>query len=197
MSFPVKHYAQSLKNMHISEVWWVATHPFIAKKAFKISNEARDIANQHILDTLLDGDYNGGMVDAFRHTLWMTLMVQEIKPKAAYKLGLAHEKGNYKDFKKKILEENKLPDSVSCEMDLRNNSIGIELGQEYMGTDKDTLIVVVRHTVRCGKCWIIKKDSLGYFLDKNDNIIPDSLWVGKWNTPKILVPSNYKRPLNQ
>lgn len=196
MSFPVKHYAQSIKNMHISEIWWTASHPFIAKKAYNISKQARDIANSHISDTTLDGDYNGGMVDAFRHTLWMALLVQDIKPQAAYKLGLAHEKGNYKDYKKKTLEEGSLPDSVSCAMDLKNNSIGLDIGQQYMGVDKDTLIQVVKSHVRRGKCWKIKKNSLGYFLDENDNVIPDTLWKGKWISPKVLVPSNYQPPLN-
>ncbi len=192
MSFPVKHYSQSLKNLHSAEIWWVITHPFIAKKSWQISKQARKIANNHISDSLLDGDYNGGMVDAFRHTLWMALLVQEIKPKAAYKLGKAHEKGNYKDFKRKVLEEGKLPDSVSCKMDLLNNKVGIEIGQRFMGQKNDTLILIVRDAVRKGDCWKIKKDSLGYFLDKNDNVIPEKKWKGKWVNPKVIVPSNWK-----
>lgn len=192
MSFPIKHYTQSLKNIHCSEAWWVITHPFIAKKTFEISKQVRKISNAHIHDPLLDGDYNGGMVDAFRHTLWMAMLVQKINPKAAHKLGIAHEKGNYKDFKQKLLEEGKLPDSVSCKMDLINNEIGINLGLIYMGTNTDTLILIVKSAVRSGECKKIKKDSLGYFLDINDNIIPEKNWKGKWKNPKILVNSNYK-----
>jgi len=192
MSFPIKQYAQSVKNLHSSEVWWIMTHPFIAKKSWDISKQASSIATAHISDPLMDGDYNGGMVDAFRHTLWMAMLVQEIRPEAALKLGKAHEKGNYKDFKQKILEEGKLPDSMSCEMDLRNNEVGIDLGLRNMGTDTDTLILFVRSAVRRGECWKIKKDSLGYFLNSDGEIIPESEWKGKWITPKVLVPSNYK-----
>ena len=194
MAFPVKDYAQNLKNLHKPEFWWLVSHPFIAKKTWQISKQARDIANSHINDVELDGDYNGGMVDAFRHTLWMSLLVQEIKPKAAYKLGVAHEKGNKIDFKKKILEENKLPDSTSCEMDLRNNNIGIDIGEEYYGENTNNLILIVKNAVKSGRCWKIKKDSLGYFLDEEGYSIPENEWVGKWKTPKILVPSDFLRP---
>lgn len=194
MAIPIKDYAQKIKNVHFAEVWWVATHPFIAKKSWDISKKAGEVANSYINSSELDGDYNGGMVDAMRHTLWMASLVQEIKPKAAYKLGLAHEKGNERDFKKKTLEEGSLPDSTSCEMDLRNNSIGLEIGQEYYGESLDTLILVVKNAVKTGRCWKIKKDSLGNFLDEEGKQIPDSLWMGKWITPKILVRSDFKRP---
>ncbi|MBN2893780.1 MAG: hypothetical protein JXL97_18060 [Bacteroidales bacterium] len=197
MAFPIKDYAQKFSNFHWLEVWWVATHPFIAKKTWKISEQSREIANSYIKSNELDGDYNGGMVDAFRHTLWMASLVQEIKPKAAYKLGLAHEKGNKADFDKKLLEEGKLPDSTSCEMDLRNNYVGIEIGQEYYGESLDTLILVVKNAVKTGRCWKIKKDSLGNFLDQNGNFIPESQWKGKWITPKVLVPSDFPRPKMQ
>lgn len=196
MLFPVKQYAQKLKSVHFSEVWWAATHPFIAKKAFSISKQAGAIAYQHISDPSLDGDYNGGQVDAFRHTLWMAMLVQEIKPEAAYKLGVAHEKGNYKDYKKLQNEDGAVPDSVTSEMDFKNNDVGIDLGLRYLGVDRDTLIQVVKVNVKRGHCWKIKKDSLGYFLDENDNVIPDSLIKGKWNTPKVIVPSNYFPPQN-
>ncbi len=191
MAFPIKNYAQKVSNLHWSEIWWVATHPFITKKTLKISNEVREISNSYIKSDELDGDYNGGMVDAFRHTLWMASLVQEISPKAAYKLGVAHEKGNKKDFEKKILEEGKLPDSVSCEMDLRNNNVGIEIGQKFYGENKDSLINIVKNAVKKGQCWKIKKDVFGNFVDDNNNLIPDADWKGKWLTSKVLVPSNY------
>ena len=191
MAFPVKDYAQNLKSLHFSELWWVATHPFVTKKVLEISRLARDTANAHITDPELDGDYNGGMVDAFRHCLWMALLVQEISPKAAEKLGKAHEKGNYKDFKQKKLEEGKLPDSVACEMDLRNNQKGIEIGQIYYGEDFDTIMQIVKKSVKNGECWKIKKDKFGNFIDQNGNIIPEKDWKGKWITPKVLVPSDF------
>ncbi len=194
MAFPIKNYAQKIKHIHCPEKWWIATHLCIAKKSWKISKEAREIANSYINSNVLDGDYDGGMVDAFRHTLWMAMLVQEIDPKAAEKLGIAHEKGNKIDFKKKILEESRLPDATSCEMDLRNNAIGLDIGIEYMGESQDTLISVVIFAVKTGRCWVISKNELGDFLDKDGNVIPEKDWKGKWNTPKVLVPSNTIRP---
>ena len=198
MAFPIKDHVQTLKNLHFPEIWWVITHLFIAKKTFEISKQSREIANSYISSSEFDGDYNGGMVDAFRHTLWMSMLVQEISYKAAYKLGLAHEKGNKIDFEKKILEEEKLPDSTSCQMDLLNNNIGIDIGGEYFGESTDTLIAVVKHAVKTGRCWKIKKDSFGGFLDQKGEFIPVNQWKGKWKTPKVLVPSNFVRPgINQ
>lgn len=191
MAFPLKEYLQNLKYMHFSEFWWLITHPFIAKKTLDISKQARNITNEFIEDTELDGDDNGGMVDALRHCLWMAMLVQEIKPKAAIKLGNAHEKGNYKDFKKKILEEDSLPDYISCKMDLKNNLVGIELGNEYLGSDLDTIIQMVKKAVINGDCWKIRKNSMGRFLDENGSVIPQKDWLGKWITPKILVPSDF------
>lgn len=192
MAIPIKNYAQQAKSIHFSEIWWVVKHPLIAKTAYKTTNTARFIANSHITDPALDGDYNGGMVDAFRHTLWMAMLVQEISPKAAMELGKAHEKGNYRDFKRKKLEEDKLPDSVSSAMDLRNNEIGTKIGQEYMGTDIETLTQLVSVAVREGRCWKIKKDSDGNSLDKEGNIIPEQQWQGKWINNRVLVPSDYR-----
>ncbi len=194
MALPIKNYAQKLKYIHRSEVWWIMTHPFIAKRSWKISEKVVHIANAHIKDPDLDGDYNGGQVDAFRHCLWMCLLVQKISPKAALKLGKAHEKGNYRDYKRKRFEDGSLPDSVSSQMDMKNNRVGIDIGEEYFGLDEDTLIQVVKRAVLDGRCWKIKKDRQGNFLDKNDNIIPEKEWKGKWKTPKILVPSDFNPP---
>lgn len=176
------------------EIFWAIKHPFIAKKAFKITKKAKQIAINHITDPDLDGDYNGGQVDAFRHALWMAMLVQEISPKAAKSLGIAHEKTNYRYYLKHKNEDGSLPDEISTKMDLLNNEVGLELGQIYMGASTDTLIQVVKVAIREGKCWIIKKNSLGDFLDENDNIIPISEIKGKWRNRKVLVPSNYPKP---
>ncbi len=190
MAFPIKNYAQKIKNIHCPEKIWILTHPFIAKKAWGISKEARMLANGAINDTDLDGDYNGGQVDAYRHTLWMAMLTQKIKAKKAKKLGIAHEKGNKIDFDKKKLEEGKLPDSVACEMDLRNNKVGIEIGKENKDISIDELQKIVKQAVLVGKCWKINKNSEGQFLDKNNELIAEEDWLGKWISPKILIPSN-------
>ena len=192
MAIPIKNFGQKLKYIHPSEVKWILVHPFIAKKAYKISERAAKVSAAQKQNPQFDGDDNGGMVDAFRHCFWMALLVQKISPKAAYKLGVAHEKGNYRDFKKKRFEEGQIPDSVASEMDLKNNKIGLELGQEYMGVDEETLKQAVIFAVINGDCWKIKKDSAGNSLDIEGNIIPQNKLKNKWITPRVLVPSDYK-----
>lgn len=190
----MKNFGQKLQSLTKYEVWWAVTHPFIASKAFTITQKAGKIAQEQISNPQLDGDYNGGQVDAFRHTLWMAMLVQEIKPKAAKKLGIAHEKSNFLYFKKHKNEDGSIPDSISSQMDLYNNSIGLELGQTYMGTTLDTLIQIVIRTILEGKCRVIKKNELGDFLDKENNIIRQKDIKGKWLNNKELVPSDYQKP---
>ena len=192
MAFPIKSYTQKFKSIHFPEKMWIVTHPFVAVKAWKISKEARLISNGAINDSDLDGDYNGGQVDAFRHTLWMAMLSQKIKSKKVRKLGEAHEKGNKIDFRKKKLEEGSLPDSVACEMDLRNNQVGINIGKNNKDMPIEELQLFVKKTVLKGNCWIIRKDKDGLFSDENHKIIPEKEWKGKWITPKVLVPSNEK-----
>jgi len=162
---------QQFAHLHKPEKVWILLHFHVALKTQKITKLANKIAAEAIQDTDLDGDYNGGQVDAFRHTLWMAMLAQKINPKAVKKLGEAHEKGNKIDFDKKNLEENKLPDSVSCQMDLKN---------------------IVKQAVIRGDCFIIKKDKNRNYLDENGKTIPENEWAGLWLNPKIIVTSNNK-----
>lgn len=194
MAFPLKNYAQKIKDIPRPERIWVITHPFVAYKAWKITGEARQITSGKIHDPDLDGDYNGGQVDAFRHTLWMALLSQKMKAKKARKLGIAHEKGNEIYYKKHKLEDGSLPDSVACEMDLRNNEVGLSIGSQNREATKEELQELVKQAILSGKCWKISKNKAGDFLDKNNKPIPKEQWKGKWVTPKILVPSDTKVP---
>ena len=167
-------------------------HLFRAYPVWKLSSQVRQIANQHITDPDLDGDFAGGQVDALRHILWMALITQKYGARFARKLGVVHEKSNKLDFKKKKLEEYQLPDATSMMMDLLNNEIGIELGQRLTDVNITQLTEIVKQLVLDGKAWVIKKDTEGNFLDIDDKPIPKNLWLGKWNTPKVLVASNYR-----
>lgn len=182
---------QRVAHLNYPEKLWVLRHPFITPKTLKISNIAGKIATETISDPEMDGQFSGGQVDAFRHTLWMAMLSQKINPQKAYNLGVAHEKGNKIDFKKKKLEEGRLPDSVSCEMDLKNNNIGLEIGKEFKNATVEELEVIVKQAVITGRCFKIKKDKNQNFLDENNQIIPEVEYLGKWITPKVLVSSNY------
>ncbi len=187
-------YLKQFMKLNFSMKWWALTHPFIVKKAFKISNLARDEANKIKNDSILDGDYSGGQVDAFRHGYWMAILTTKIGGRRAFKLGKAYEKSNKTDFRKKKLEDNYLPDYVSCKMDLLNNEIGIRMGKHNIHSSKEKMKSIIIEAVLEGKMHILKKNKKGEFLSKSGKIIPDEEHVGKWHSPKTLVPSNYKRP---
>jgi len=188
-----KSLIQKFKKMRYPEKIWVLTHPFVAKKAWDITKHAQQKAKEMVDDPAFDRDANGGQVDAFRHTYWMALLSQKIGARKALSLGKAHEKSNRVDYKRHELEDGSLPDSVSCEMDLRNNKIGIELGKLHKTATDTTLCAIVKQTVLDGKCWKIRKNEHGRFLDYNIKVIEDEAWKGKWINPKTLVPSNYLR----
>ncbi|HRS40336.1 MAG TPA: hypothetical protein P5292_14240, partial [Bacteroidia bacterium] len=59
------------KRLSKAEKRWVIGHLFVAKRAYRISLEARDLATKLEQDARLDHDKDGGEVDAFRHAYWM------------------------------------------------------------------------------------------------------------------------------
>ncbi len=174
------------------EKTWVITHPFIAGKARRISNEARAEAASVKRDTILDGDDTGGRVDAFRHVYWMARLSQEFCWKKAIRLGKAHEKGNYRQFKKgQKDEELVLPDSISSVMDLFNNNIGVSIGCLNPDFSREKLKTEVIKTILVGKAKIILKNTDGLPLDCSGNILDISKYNSTWSIPKCLINSGF------
>lgn len=174
-------------KLSCSEKWWVIGHPFVAKKALKISLETRQKTDSVKQNKLLNGVGNGDPIDAFRHTYWMAKLTLVIGERKSRKLGKAHEKGNYRDFKKGKKEDGTLPDKISSEMDLFNNEVGLKIGKEK----PEHIIKKVIEEVKKGNCKIIKKDAQGNFLDCEGNVIPKQKLVGKWENEKCLVDSEF------
>jgi hypothetical protein len=176
------------KKLSCPEKRWVFFHPFVAKKALKVSLEARTTTAELKQQNLLKGVGNGDQLDAFRHTYWMARLAQEIHWRKAKGLGKAHEKGNYRQFKKGKLEDDVLPDKISSEMDLFNNEVGLNFGKSNKEQElKNEVIRLVKE----GKCKILKTDVAGNFLDENNKIIPIEEFKGKWENRKVLVDSDY------
>lgn len=177
---------------------WVIAHPFIAKKAYRCSLKARAVTDS--LDkagVLADG--MGGQLDAYRHAYWMAILVQEISPRKARKLGAAHENGNYRTFKKGGMEDGAIPDSMGSVMDLANNNSGIGIGLKYREelahVTADTSVPLpletqVLHAVWNGELFILKKDAEGNYLDCTGNAIDLTRYAGRWNIPKCPAKSN-------
>jgi len=169
------------------EKCWVIFHPFVAKKALKISIKTRKITIEIQREMLLKGNGNGGQIDAFRHAFWMANLTQEIGARRARSLGKKHEKGNYKDYKKRRLEDGVIPDEISSKMDLFNNEVGIKIGAKSSGLNLKELIV---NAVLQGACKMIKKDAYDNFLDCEGVYISLDDLKGKWENNKCLVWSN-------
>jgi hypothetical protein len=172
------------------EKCWVISHPFVANRAWKVTKEVRFVTEAVQNDSLLDGDADGGQVDAFRHCYWMAELSRTMHWRKARRLGEAHEKGNYLSFKKGKTEDGTLPDSAASAMDRFNNHLGLELAKEYKHVSADSMRIIVLNVIKEGKAKIISKDSSGIPLDCEAKIIDMLLYRGQWNNPKCLIPSN-------
>jgi hypothetical protein len=169
---------------------WVVFHPFKAKKALEISMEATSVADSIAKTDVLDQDKAGGQADAFRHAYWTARLQQEIGKRAAISLGKAHEKDNYKTFKKHKTEDGLVPDQASKEMDLYNNKVGLQFSEKGILISKNELIHRIINAILKGDLKVIKKDSAGNFLTCDGEIIPSAALGHSWENSKCLIPSN-------
>ena len=177
---------------HISsyEYRWAVFHPFIAvkikhrlPKAMKFYNEVRDAKT---LDTL----NSGGKLDAFRHVYTMAYLARNIKVKKLRKLGMAHEKGNKKQFKENGLEEGERPDSLACEMDLRNNELGFILGAGHKNSSDEELKAITVTAIKEGRAWYLKRNAGYFYVSCSNDVLDLKRYTGKWFIPKCLIPTN-------
>lgn len=183
----------SFRKLSRPEKCWVIFHPKKAKKALKITKEVQVVVDSIKKSGVIGTDNNGGKLDAFKHAYWMTSVALEIGNKQALKLGRAHEKGNYLQFKKNQFEDMVLPDSVSSEMDLRNNEAGVNsIGRCHFPITPKELQEHILMLLKSDELYIIKKDEDGNFLTcKDETIIDLTKWKGKWGNPKCLVRFTY------
>lgn len=181
---------RGFRNLSSPEKCWVLFHPFKAKRAYRISLNAQRISDSIGKTNLLDQDRNGGQVDAFRHAFWMATLAQEIGKFSAKRLGKAHEKGNYKQFKKNKLEEGTRPDKPSSEMDLFNNDIGLSIYKKNKKASEEELISLIIKNIEEGNLKTLKKDTYGRYEDCDGNLIDLKNYKGIWKTPKCLIKSN-------
>jgi hypothetical protein len=169
---------------------WVLTHPFVAKKSFRITKQILVVVDSIKKTRIIGTDGNGGQLDAFRHAYWMASLAGKIGERRSLKLGIAHEKGNYIQFKKHKLEDAILPDSISCAMDLFNNKQGGLIGLENKNKSCVEIQKSVQNALMKGDLKIIKKDEYLNYLNCDGDVIDLKRWNGKWNIPKCLITSN-------
>lgn len=181
----------SFRKLSRPEKCWALCHPFKAKKAAKITREIQVVVDSIKRSGKIGTDNNGGALDAFKHAYWMASVAMAIGSKQALKLGKAHEKGNYFQFKKQELEDAAMPDSISTVMDLRNNEFGVSSIAKCKNVSQLTIQKKIMDGLATGKLTVIKKDEFGNFLTCDGVIISMNDWKGKWGNPKCLIPFVY------
>lgn len=181
----------SFRKLSRPEKCWAFFHPLKAKKAAKVTREIQIVVDSVKRSGVIGADNNGGSLDAFKHGYWMASVAVAIGRKQALKLGKAHEKGNYFQFKKQELEDVALPDSISSVMDLRNNEFGVSAMGKSRNLSQLTIQKIIMDGLATGKLTIIKKDEFGNFLTCDGAVISIKDWKGKWGNPKCLIPLVY------
>jgi hypothetical protein len=173
------------------EKCWTLTHPFKAGKAFRLTTEVR-----HLIDSLQQQAYpdsfsHGGKLDAFRHAYWMAILTRNIGHRAARKLGNAHEKGNYKLFRKNIGEDGVVQDSSAVVMDLHNNQIGIQYAITHPDATPSSLQQLLLNALSNGELLILQRNNHGQ-LQRCDGSIPSTENRSKqqWNLGYCIISSN-------
>lgn len=198
-SFPAAAQKGAFRSLPAPEKRWVLTHPFIARKCYRIAKTAQQLTDSLVKAGLLDTLTNGTGQDAFRHCCWMALLVQEVSASKARHLGKVHEAGNYYQYVHRKTEEGVLPDSMATVMDLANNETGIAIGTALRkstnrNANKQQVAAAVSDAVFSGKCVQLRRDSAGNFIGCDGSVLQDTTWKGKWNIPKCLETSGaFKR----
>jgi hypothetical protein len=170
---------------------WAFTHPVAALKVKLISKKCYHIYNLKVREAVPDSFSNGGKLDAYRHVFFMAAFAQKVKSKKIRSLGIAHEKGNRKDFERNIPEDGEIPDSLSTVMDLANNESGITIGASNKRLSIDSLNKLVLVMIEQGNSVIMKRRKDGTYLDCNDKPLDLKLYFRRWSIPKCLVKSDY------
>lgn len=176
------------KQLSWPEKRWVCTHPLVAKKAQVVSIEARRRSDSLLLDPRLDGDAQGGAVDAFRHAWWMASLSQSIGSRRALSLGRAHERANFRAHRKGTGGGHH--DQAMQEMDLQNNAVGVKLIQKGEVVTAKELDELVIQAILQGKLWVLAKDTDGNYLNADGQVLSESAWKGLWNSARCLQASH-------
>lgn len=172
------------------EIRWGIFHPVATIKLNRITKSCDSIYRRVLKENTFIADYNnGGRQDAYRHVFYMAAFAQKIAPRKVRRLGELHEKGNYLMYKRSMLEDGELADSLSNQMDLKNNECGINLAASGKSVSLTELSYKAVRLIEEGKAFIMKRNKDGNYLDCSGNLVVLTKQK-KWSIPKCLVPSN-------
>ncbi len=174
----------------LPELKWSVLHPFAALKVIMVKKQCDRYLENHPVE--LTGPSFGGNKDAFRHLFYMSAIASKIGAKKSRKLGVAHEKGNFRQWKKKRFEDGSLADSLACVMDLRNNDTAIALTQRYGKLNLTELYQRSLRTIIEGRAWMLLYSTEGKRLNCNKEIIYTTT-PRKWFVEGCLVCTTINR----
>lgn len=182
-------YFQKFKDLSSPKKTWVIFHPFKARKAFNVTNEAKKFIDSIAKTKILGIRGTGTRFDAFRHSFWMAYLGQNIGINAAKSLGEAHEKENFLYYQENKLEDGSLPDKPSMEMDLHNNEVGLSLINKNIKYSKKELFKKVINAIDNGEALLLKRNHKNRYVTCSGKLISkDSLRI--WDNKKCLIKSN-------
>jgi hypothetical protein len=169
------------------EFFWALRHPFAAMKVKRVYHKAYVVYQEQKQKQEPDSFSVNGKLDAFRHIFFMAAFSQKIKSRKLVKLGVAHEKANYKQFKCDPKREKVQQDSLSTVMDLTNNLIGIQLGRGCRKCSLDELRNKVLALIYEEKVCYILRNNEGRYISASNEEIPLKDYKGKWFIPFVLI----------
>jgi hypothetical protein len=182
-----QNYKKIIKSLSFEDKVWVMKNYSSVKKAQKISQNVINVMDSLNKEKFLGGNSEGGRFDAFRHVFWMYSLSKELGKEKARRIGKIYEKYNEYVFKTQTMSGY---DKAGEDMDLFNNEVGINLSKENI---VDSLVFSrIEELILNGEAKIIKKNDKKESLDKNNNIIEDSVWKKSWQNDRVLINSNNK-----
>ncbi|MGZ3883623.1 MAG: DUF6973 domain-containing protein [Bacteroidia bacterium] len=179
-----------LGKLSCYEKRWALIHPFAALKVKKLYSKNAAVYAAAKNDMALDRYESGGRLDAFRHSFFMAVFAQRVSVRKLRKLGKAHEKGNYRMFRKHRNEYGELPDSLASVMDLHNNELGFTIGVSDKHLPADQLAQKVTEALKKGEGVYLKRNSNGQYVDCDNKILDPETHKKKWFVPKCLIKTN-------
>lgn len=178
------------KSLSTKDKIWALKNINTIKKSLKISNivlitidslskKDKDFYSQNI---------ESGKYDAFRHVLWMYKLSENVGIEKARRIGKIYENYNKYVFKQ---NQNSGYDLASMNMDLYNNEVGIYLFlKEGKIENEEIIFSSIKEIIEKGYVKIVFKDKKFRNLDKNNLIIEENQWKGKWENQRHLINSN-------
>ncbi len=172
------------------EFRWACFHPLAALNIKKQLPKALAVYSAMKKDAVPDAYNSGGKLDAFRHVYTMAFLARDISPRKLRKLGIAHEKGNERQFRKGQQEEGERPDSLASEMDLRNNEMGFMLGAANKAVSDAVLKDLVIKAIGDGEAWYLKRNARSEYVNCAGKPLDLAAYRQTWYVPKCLIRTN-------